>query len=155
MDRQEAQQEAVRLVSQGWQLLPCDVPEEGAQGYYAFRVVDGKEEEQVLQWHLFGLPLKPDDAVVEAPELLDFLLNSAEVQPCDDPRKRLIGFVRYEPEQGRAVIRRTSLTRLKAMPQGDRERLMATRAVMLSAQREAQEQRIKEVAAIQGAASCA
>jgi hypothetical protein len=153
MDREAVCQEAARLVSQGWFLLPCDTPEQGAQGFVAFREVAGEEETKFLQWYLFGKPLDTDSLVVEGPELLSFISESRELHLCDDPRKLLIGFVRYESGRGRAVIRRIQISKLKVLAEEDRQRVLAVRKDLLEAQQETQNRRIGEVTAIQAAAN--
>lgn len=169
MTQENVLREARELASQGWTLLACDEPEKATLGFVAFRYVDKTTREPVprgepwppgreideetrnLQWPLFDRPLVPDDATVGAPELAAFL-SEGEVLLCDNPKNRLVGFVRYEPEQGRAVVRRMRLTDLKGADVETKDRITGLRDRLLGAQKAAYEQRTKEVAAIHGAA---
>lgn len=164
--RDETLDGARLLASQGWTLLPCDTPETGLRGFVAFRYVDKEtrapvafgdlkseeidEETRFIQWPLFDQALVPEDLTVDAPELVGFL-SGGELALCDDPKRRLLGFVRYEPEQGRSVIRRISLTQLKESDQQAKDQIMATRNRLLEIQRAEAEQWIRETAAVMGA----
>jgi hypothetical protein len=103
------------------------------RGYVAFLVnADGTELSEILEWPLFQGPLTPDRAEVWPEELAEFLSESGPVALCDDPRGRRVGFVRYRPEEGLALVRQTSIQRVKgaddhtrAAIMGIRDRLMA------------------------------
>ena len=168
MNREDALQEARALASQGWTLLACDEPEKATLGFVAFRHVDkvtrapvtlgpeykgeADEETRLVQWALFDQPLVPDDATVGAPEMAAFL-SEGEALLCDNPRDRLLGFVRYEPERGRSVVRRMRLTDLKGADVETKAQIMSLRDRLMNDQHGMFEQRLKEVAALQGAAA--
>jgi len=164
--KEEALEKARELASQGWRVLPADDPCRAVLGYVAFRLVhegqpvpfeaphpEGCEEEEVIiEWPLYGKPLVPEDQLVEPSELVDFVGDGTSVFLCDDPRQRLLGFVRYEPDSGKAVIRRTRLTQFKRDTPSIRESILAVRNTLLPQSEAARQSRQLEVAAIGAAA---
>lgn len=110
-------------------ILPADDPERGMRGFVAFLMDDdGEELSEILEWPLFRGPLTTDKAEVQPEELADFLAQGpGPVALCDDPRQLRVGFVRYEPEEGRAVVRQTRLRLLKAADDHTRAAIMGVR----------------------------
>jgi hypothetical protein len=132
--REEVLLKARQLAVEGHTLIPADDPERGMRGFVAFQIHDGEEQSEILEWPLFGEPLTPEKQDVSAEELAEFLSNGpGTLALCDDPRRLRIGFVRYEPDRGRAVVRQARLTLVKGADDatraailGTRDRLMAT-----------------------------
>jgi hypothetical protein len=164
--KEEALEKAKELASQGWKVLPIDDPCRATLGYVAFRLVfegrqvpfDGlhpegcEEEEVIIEWPLYGSPLVPDDQLVEPSELVDFATSNPSVLLCDDARRLLLGFVRYEPEAGRAVIRRTRLTQFKSSPPETRASISTVRNALMARNDAIRQSRSLEVAIIEQAA---
>lgn len=130
MNRQEALEEARKLVSQGWKLIPCDDPLKGLQGFCAFRHTlrgrpvayedlpsieeETEEETRILQWPLFNGPMTPDIQDVEAEDLLAFAQEDPDnLFYCGDPKRLRLGFVRYDRDNGIAHVRQTRLVQVK------------------------------------------
>jgi hypothetical protein len=113
MTEEEATQKALELVREGWEILSLDDPERATRGFLAFRRLGDDEEEQFLEWPLFNQPLIPDKREVTPIELADFIEGSSPVHLCDDPKRLRMGFVKYEPDEGRAVVRQSRITALK------------------------------------------
>jgi len=129
MNRDEVVQQAKELVVQGWNVIVCDVPETGMRGLYAFRYIhretlevltppfkpeDAHEETKMLSWPIFDKPMtEVDDKMVEAADMIAFIEDRENLALCDDPKKLQLGFVRYDPEKGRSVVRRVRLAQVK------------------------------------------
>jgi hypothetical protein len=130
VNRDEAVQQAKKLVAQGWEVLACDVPETGMRGFYAFRYIhkethevlappfkpeDAHEETKMLEWPIFDKPMtEVDDKMVETDDLVNFIGDDREnLALCDDPKKLMLGFVRYEPDKSKSVVRRVRLAQVK------------------------------------------
>lgn len=121
---------AIRELGVGWKLMPYDEPERGLRGIYAFK----EKAERAFQWPLYGRELVPNVELCSGEDLLAFVQTEpAEgLFPSDDARGRLIGFVSYRrAPEGRAEVRRTTLTNLKSMPTVPRELLLSLRGVEL------------------------
>ena len=133
MTREEVLERTRELVAEGWSTLPADDPERGMRGYVAFKTnADGEELSEILEWPLFQGPLTTDKVEVRPEELAEFLSGSGPLALCDDPRRLRVGFVRYRPEEGLALVRQTRMRLLKeaddstrAAVMGVRDRLMA------------------------------
>lgn len=72
------------------------------------------EEVLILEWPLFDKPLTPDIQVVEPGELARLLTADCNYSACSDPKALLLGFVWYKPEEGKAIVRRVRLTRVRS-----------------------------------------
>jgi len=87
------------------------------------------QEEHVAQWALFAGELEPDVRLVEADELLEFVQTEPAnlLRPCDDPQRRLYGFVSYRRvAEGKALVRQATLTKVKVLAAHPRAILMET-----------------------------
>lgn len=127
MTQEEVLGRARQLAAEGHVILPADDPERGMRGFLAFSMDDdGQELSEILEWPLFQGPLTTDKAEVE-PEELALFLSSGPVALCDDPRRLRLGFVRYEPEEGRAVVRQTRLRLVKGADDSTRAAIMGVR----------------------------
>lgn len=114
-------------------LLPADDPERGMCGYLAFHMQDGEEQSEILEWPLFQGPLDPETAEVLPEELASFLASgTGPLALCDDPRMLRIGFVRYEPERGRSVVRRSRITLVKGATDEVRAAIWAHREALMA-----------------------
>lgn len=164
MNREEVVRKATGLVAQGWQLLCGDDPDRGLVGFFAcrytlnghpveppFKESDRVEEEtQLLQWPLFDKALEPEEQVVGVDELISFIQDETNLAACDDPKRRLIGFVRYEPDKGKSTIRRTQLTQIREVDRQVYSDLMILRDRLLAERREASKSRLREVGVVEG-----
>lgn len=131
------------LRAAGWTALRCDDFERAMIGFCVFRHVlastketiqhldqegawarmDGTpiqisqdevmEEERILQWPIYDRPLTPDVALIDPEELWAMLEADQDVFQCDDPRARQLGFVWHKPAEGRSIVRRVTLTKIK------------------------------------------
>lgn len=129
----EAAVTAIRELGVGWTLLPYDDPERGLQGIYAFKKGEGVEK--TLQWPVRGRALEPEVELCSGEDLLAFVQSQpAEVlYPCDNPQKRLIGFVSYRrAPEGKSEVCYVSLTTLRTMPATPRSLLLGLREVELA-----------------------
>jgi hypothetical protein len=124
-------EEAKSLVAEGWTLLPCDSPERGLRGFVVFKGEVTKE----LFWPLYGKELVPEVERVSPVELAAFLLEGP-VSLCDDPRALRLGFVRYEPEQGRAKVRQVTLSDFKRSDSETQDLIQKVRETLLSESKE-------------------
>lgn len=99
---------------EGWTFLPMDDPWSGLKGFVAFRLEDGSEESRTYQWPITGDILFPETRQVELPELIDFIekTGTQNLVLCDDPKRRVLGFGRYEPERHAAVVMEIPLTKV-------------------------------------------
>ena len=129
--QEEAKARVEALCAEGWEAVPCDNPEAGRKGWFAFRhisettgqvikaseaPVEGLLEETIfVQWEMFGKPLTPDIADDITVEALVRAIRAETVEPalCDDPKRLQLGFVWYHPDKGTAVTRRMRLTQFK------------------------------------------
>lgn len=150
MTREEAFRIAQDLAGQGYTLLPCDDPRRGLRGIMAFKGIDdGTEDSRIIEWPVHGSELTPDEEMVDAPTLLTFMREGG-VAKCDDPRRRIVGFVRYELGTNRSVVRQCSLTQLKEQLSSDQlDELMRVRHAL----DEGTQRSMIEVQAIQAAAA--
>lgn len=117
-----AELEAMRKEG-GWTFLPGDEPERGSLGVIAFRDgPDGSEEQARVEWLPFGELTTEVRVARDARELAAMLdqlrkegtgprtghVRAPAVFPCDDPVKRMVGFVAYSG--GKATVVRAPLT---------------------------------------------
>lgn len=120
-------------------IFPADDPERGMRGFLAFMLEDGEEQSEILEWPLFGAPLAFDKAEVPPEELATFVADgSGPLALCDDPRTLRIGFVRYDPEHGRAVVRQSRFTLVKGAPVETRAVIMVHRDALMAQYQAAQ-----------------
>lgn len=115
---------AIRELGEGWNVFPCDSMDRGVLGYCAVR---SNNEEHTFEWPLFGRELAPEVELVEATDLLDFVkgVPTDQLYPCDDPYKRLWGFVSYsKAPEGQAIVRRSKLSSIKGLAPHPRAVLM-------------------------------
>lgn len=117
-----AELEAMRKEG-GWTFLPADEPERGSLGVTAFRPgPDGTEEQTRVEWLPFG-ELTPEMHVAKDAREFEAMLDQLRkegmmptmrharapaVFACDDPVKRMVGFVAYSG--GKAVVVRAPMT---------------------------------------------
>ncbi len=115
-------------------MLPADDPERGMRGFLAFFMGDdGEDLSEILEWPLFQEPLTPDKAEVEPEELALFLASGpGPLALCDDPRRLCIGFVRYEPEEGRSIVRQSRIRLIKAADDSTRAAIMGVRERLMA-----------------------
>lgn len=130
--KNEALQRARQLQAEGWDLLPYRNAPIAVDGYIAFRKTgegdDYDEEQEDIEWPLFDAPLESNEALVDtAAELVEWTQGKEDLQRCDNPMKRLVGFVQYDPSQGRSEVRQISLTNLKRGPDEAKDAIMALR----------------------------
>ena len=162
MNREQAIEEARGLVAEGWTVLACDIPETKMMGLYVFRFrhrdtlqvltgdfepEDAVEESKMLEWPVYGKPMTEiDDKTVEVDDLINFVGDNHEnLASCDDPKKLQLGFVRYDPENGRAIVRRVCLAQVKNASKEIRERFMPLREEFQRRIREDHEALMQEV----------
>jgi hypothetical protein len=162
MSRDEAVQQARKLVAQKWNVLVCDIPETGMMGLYAFRYINPDtrevltppfepekafEETKMLEWPVYGKPMtEVDDKMVEVDDLIRFIGDSREnLALCDDPKGRRLGFVRYDPEKGRSMVRRVRLTQVRSSSKEVRERFMPLRDELQQRSKADHEKLVREV----------
>lgn len=110
MTQEQVLERVQQLRAKGWTVLPSDDLARGMRGYLVIR--DAVEE--ILEWPMFDQPLVPDVQIVNPLELKDFLAESPEALLCDDLERLLLGFVRYDPSEGKAIVRQTRLTSLRS-----------------------------------------
>lgn len=123
MTENEARARAEVLRSEGWHILPCEYPEKALGGLVAVRGI----EEEILGWPLFGdCAYATETELVDAATLLDFARQPGALQ-CDDPRKRLLGFVQYDHGRRVAVLKQTTLTGLRESNPDIREAVLGLR----------------------------
>ena len=103
--------------------LPADEPERAVLGY-----VVGDE---LIQWPIFGEPLRPDKQEVSPEELVEFGQTEG-VRLCDDPVRLRLGFVQYRPDLGTAIIKYSRLTALKQESRELLDRVEAIRSRFLA-----------------------
>lgn len=115
----------VELRAKDYTIASSDEPERGMKGLVAFKSTNGVEDAVRVCWPIFDGPLETDEAIVTAEELLRFI---DPPEQCDDPMARLLGFVRYDPKNGKAIVRRTTLTSLREAPKEVSAKIMAFRA---------------------------
>lgn len=89
-----------RLLTEGWEVLPYDVPEEGVRGFAAYR---SGEAGSWLWWPVFGRRLSPRVTVCATWQQfvteLEFRADS-EMEKADDVPGGQVGFASY----GRAGV---------------------------------------------------
>lgn len=110
------QQEALKeLVKNGpySEVFPADRLERAVLGYIGIKVVDNEEVTFDVEWPIFKTALEPSVSVVEAEELMDFVIHNPNVVKCDSPRQLLIGFALYDEKQGISIVKRCRITKLK------------------------------------------
>ena len=125
--REEVLGRVESLKAEGWQVLPCNDPERALLGFCVFRYVTENtketvqhvgegllEETHVHQWSLYGRPLEPEVALLEPDDLWAMIEADKNAFKCDDAKARLVGFVWYKPTEGRSIVRRVTLTKLKS-----------------------------------------
>lgn len=88
-------------------------------------VVPVLEEVYILEWPIHGRVMEPDVAEVGAEELAAMLTADPSAVSCDDPRRRLLGFVWYRVEEGKSIVRRVPLTRFKGADEAMRDVIKA------------------------------
>ena len=118
--KQEALESANKLAREGgWEFLPCDTPERGLNGIVAFKGSGDLEKMERFEWPVFAKELIPDmNNDVSPKELAKFIIEE-NVHECDDPIRRLIGFVKYIPAENRSIVRRVRIVQLKDTPEAD------------------------------------
>jgi len=123
------------LVAQGWTSLPVDDPTLARRGFVVFRHVERLtgipvsipadlspevmeneilEESQTLEYNIFDKPLQSRILDVDPTEMIAAMKADPTYYCCDDPMKRLLGFVWYKVDEGVAEVRYTRLTQFKA-----------------------------------------
>lgn len=120
---ERAAETAIRELGVGWTVFPYDDSERGVLGYCAAK--DG--EERVFQWALFGQALEPDVQLLPALDLVAFLRSEPRecLHASDAPKMRQLGFVSYRlASEGKALVRRVSLTKVKELHSHPRAVLM-------------------------------
>jgi len=132
---EEAGQKIAEL-GEGWYGIPCSDHERGCYGTIVYRrgVPEDEEDSRWYLWTRYGRVLTPEIKVVEPGEAWAWVQGETGwLQPSDDAKRLLWGFVSYRRHQeGMSEVRRCRMTSLKA----DREayeRLNALR-ISLSAQ---------------------
>ena len=121
---EEARRRIVEL--EGWTALPADDPERAMGGVVLFK----DDEEERLEWPLFGAPLSPSTKVASNyEEFLDFFEENAPgLALCDSPAQLMLGLAKYNPERGTADICRISLRELKNALVSDSDRAQRLQA---------------------------
>jgi len=121
-----SEQEAARLRAEGWTIISSDEPARAMRGFVAIK--DG-EVERTVTWPMFeGGPYRTNDAIVSATDLLRFIKGGGTLR-CDNPMKRLLGYVRYDHGTMTAFVRYCTLTSLRAASEADKATIMAARSV--------------------------
>lgn len=116
---------AIRELGVGWIVFPCDEARLGVHGYCAVK----EKEELIVQWPLFGRELEPMVELVSGADLLAFVQKEPPelLYPCDDPMRRLYGFVSYRlAAEGKSLVRWSPLGKLKMMDTHPRAIVMET-----------------------------
>jgi hypothetical protein len=96
----------------GWHILPCDYPLEGGLGYHVWRVVDDEEEARNFVFYPLGRMTTESEVLTDAVEFCQFA-SSPGTFPCDDPRRRRLGAVRYDAERCVATVKYLGILDLK------------------------------------------
>lgn len=150
----------------GWSVLPADEPSTATRGFLIFRSLDARgtvlteddrpwpeeglqSEELWVQWPLFDNPLEPQVSMVaSAKDLLDFAKQYPDSVDCSDPRKLLLGFAHYDPEQGCAFICQARLAQIKKTPKEHKAPFFELRAAKVEESKVGQEEAMKEAVAL-------
>lgn len=134
MTEEEVLERARQLAARGYAIFPADDPERGMRGVVAALEVEGGEElVETLEWPLFQGPLVTDKKEVLPEELAEFIASgSGPLDLCDDPRRLRVGFVRYHPQEGLAVVRQTRMVLFKAADDNTRAVVMGIRDRLLA-----------------------
>lgn len=112
------QQEAIKeFVKNGpySEVFPADYPEKAIMGYIGTKTVNNEEVDFCAEWPIFDKPLEPTISLVDAEELMQFVINNLTVIKCDNPRQLLIGFALYDEKQGTAIIKRCRISAVKQL----------------------------------------
>lgn len=117
-------QRIAELRAQGWTVVAFDEPETAMRSFMASKA---GEQDQRGSWPLFdGAPYSTNEATISAEEVAKFI-EGGDVRKCDDPMRRLVGFVRYDHNTKTAFVRRCSLTSLRNASEEVRGAIMAAR----------------------------
>ncbi len=74
-----------------------------------------------------------DKEEIQPKELVQFLaLGTGLLDVCDDHRQLRLGFVRYQPEEGLAVVRQTRMRLLKEADDSTRAAILGIRDHLLA-----------------------
>ena len=85
------------------------------------------EEVRVLEYPLFGKLLTPDVQIVTPGLLAEMLKKDSNYKSCSDPKALLLGFVWYNADEGKAVVRQTRISSLRTAEAPVKDVIMAAR----------------------------
>jgi len=104
-----------KVLSQaGWCYVRADTPHRGLFGWVSF--LEGSDQQVFFSWPRFGQPLEPDVQAVGFDGFWEFVqqVGADNLELADDPHKRILGFVLFDPDNQRAVVKEISLTTFKS-----------------------------------------
>jgi hypothetical protein len=115
-----------RLLTEGWEVLPCDSADSGVRGFSALRA---GEPRTLLYWEVYGRPLDPVVKVCSSWEEfvreMQFRVEE-EMEKSDDLPAGLVGFVTYgRAASGLAEVFRIPVRLLAEGGEAARSSLMA------------------------------
>lgn len=119
------------LQEEGWEIFPCDYPQEGGVGVHAWkydlREQYGSRESTVdLVFYPLGKMKTSTQEVKYAKEFVDFLFSDGAFT-CDNPKQLKLGAVKYDTSTGTADLRYLRISNLKNtmqdLPSDVKERL--------------------------------
>lgn len=100
-DEKEFMQKILFMKDRGYETIPCDEPTTAVNGF----IVSGNNEEILYQCPVYSCPLIPEYGpdFVDAQDMKEFL-KTADAE-CNKPHELKLGFVKYNPEDGKSLVR--------------------------------------------------
>jgi hypothetical protein len=136
------------LADQGYEYIPYDEPMIAMRGMVCWKKMeDGQEDvEDMISWPMFGEEYETDKQRVSPVELIEFA-ESFEVERCDEPKQLRMGFVNYDHDNKKAVVRTIKVLDLRKVSNETKQRFLDKRdEIEASDKAEFNSKKLREIA---------